>query len=194
MDSDIIKKLVQQVSSKKTKDYTYMVIFFLIFSFFIFFAIRPSLITALSLTKQEADLKSIDAAYEKDIVSVLAIQTQLQTYQNKLYLLSDALPEKPQIGSLLSDIEKNSQKNSITIDKVDLNSIQLSKNADINLSTVEMHIQISATYDRLISFMQDLSKQRRIKSIKSMDILKENAVATDSKNLKVSLKIIGYYL
>lgn len=194
MDNEVIKKLIDRVATKKTKDYTYIIIFFLIFSFFVFFAIRPSLITALSLSKQEGGLRGIDSSYEKDILSVLTIQSELQTYQNKLSLLQDALPEKPQINKLLSDLQDNSQRNSINIDKVDLNTIKLSKDNRTKLQTIEMNVQVTSSYDNFVTFLNDFSKQRRIKSVENIDIISGDSTATSSKDLKINFKIIGYYL
>ena len=195
MDSEVIKKLVEQVVTKKTKDYTYIVIFFLIFSFFIFFAIRPSLITALSLAAEENQLNKTNASYEADIVNILSLQNALQNYQDRLYLLADSLPDKPQLNKILTDIEQNGEKNSVVITKMNFNEVALTRKQTTDLHTVEVNIQAATTYENLLSFIEDLSNQRRIKSIDKIDILKDsNDVASSSKDLNVSIKILGYYL
>lgn len=194
MDSEIIKKLVNKAGSKKTAEYTYIVIFFLIFSFFIFFAIRPSLITALSLTKEEEELNKKNEAFEQDIINILSIQNTLQSYQDRLYLISDSLPSKPYLSKLLTDIEQNSEKNSIHITKIDFNEIILSKKKGDNLNKIEVNVQATSSFKNFRNFMSDLSNQRRIKSIEKIDILKDNSISSASSNLTITMKIVGYYL
>ncbi|GAB4219079.1 MAG: hypothetical protein Fur009_3420 [Candidatus Microgenomates bacterium] len=44
---------LKNIFTKKVQDYTYVILFLLIFSIFIIFAINPSLKTAFSLTKEK---------------------------------------------------------------------------------------------------------------------------------------------
>ena len=55
--------LLKSIFEKKSGDNIYVIFFLLIFSIFIVFAIKPSLMTAYSLKKEEIDLTKIDQVY-----------------------------------------------------------------------------------------------------------------------------------
>ncbi|GIW64964.1 MAG: hypothetical protein KatS3mg092_0897 [Patescibacteria group bacterium] len=67
----------------KSQDYTYIILFLIIFSIFIFFAINPSLKTAFSLKKEKNDLEVINNIYEQKIINIANIQNQLEENREK---------------------------------------------------------------------------------------------------------------
>lgn len=190
---ELIKTLTKKLSSKKTQNYTYLVVFFLIFSFFIFFAIRPSLITAVSLSKEEGDLKKINTSYESTITKIVQVQSDLQENQDKLHLITEALPEKPGLNKILQDIQETAKKNSVQVKKLNIESITLSKSNSSGVRRAEINLEISSNFDDLSSFLKNLNNQRRIKTIKRIDIGKA-AAASSSASLNTIIKITSYYL
>ena len=72
-----LKKIIRTLGDKKVRDYIYISIFFILFSIFIFFAIKPALTTAFSLKKEEEELKEKNLIYQKAISDA----------NNKLYIL-----------------------------------------------------------------------------------------------------------
>lgn len=73
-----IRQVLEKLKSKKAKDYTHITIFFLVFSIFIVFAIRPSLVTAFSLRQQREDLERLDTQYENVVSNIVANQSTLE--------------------------------------------------------------------------------------------------------------------
>ncbi len=108
--SSTIKELLKQFSSKKARDYGSLALFFIIFSTFIIFAIRPSLTTALTLAQKQKDLVKLDSEYESIVSSVVSNQAQLENVRDQLYLLADAMPNSPQINTLIKDIENEDKQ------------------------------------------------------------------------------------
>lgn len=182
------------ITSRKVKDYTYLIIFFLIFSFFVFFAIRPSLITAYSLTKEQQELQKINQSYEKAIIDITDLQRQLQLSQDKLDLLSESLPERPGLDKLITDIQESGERNSIVVRRIDVENISLSKNSTKSVSNVEISLAISSEFGDLNNFIKDLSNQRRIKAVKKIEIIKGEQIATVGGTLNAELTLYGYYL
>jgi Tfp pilus assembly protein PilO len=188
--SEFIKDIVRKLTSEKTRDYTYLIIFFLIFSFFVFFAIRPSVITAVNISREEAELRRINATYEAIIANVVNIQTELQTFQAKIQYLTDAIPPKPNLNKLFADIERNAQRNSVTLTRSDIENVKFYKEA--GLGNLEIDLEGTATFDNFKSFMKDLSQERRIKFIKNIQL--DKTPGTASADLKIIFKITGFYL
>jgi len=77
-------KITNAIFSKKTRDYTFVALFLIVFSVFIMAAIRPSLSTATSLKKEEADLKKVDSMYESKISNINLVQSQVEANRDNL--------------------------------------------------------------------------------------------------------------
>src|SRR5574340_819007 len=109
--------IAKSIFTKKTGDYTFTIMFFLIFSMFIIFAIKPSLTTAASLKKEEEDLEKIDAVYEKKIIAIATIQQAMEANRNDFFLLGQAISSYPKVNKMIEDIKSVADQNSFTVQK-----------------------------------------------------------------------------
>ncbi len=189
MDKQAVTK---SIFTKKSQDYTFVVLFLLVFSVFIFFAIGPSLRTAFSLKKEEADLKVVDTVYEQKIMNISSIQDQIEQSREKLPLFNQAISQYPEVNKMVDDVKTIADKNQFTIKKAniaDVNLIQSKKQID----RVRLIIEGKTGFDNLIGFINDLFQQRRLKAITNLSISPDRE-ATTSGQLEVILTIDGYYL
>jgi len=189
MDLNVISK---SIFEKKSREYIYIVFFLLIFSVFIFFAIKPSLTTAYSLKKEEIDLTKIDKVYEEKINNITLIQTQIEENRDNLPLLNQSFPEHPEVNKIIEDIKKIADKNSLFINKASIVDINFSK-TNKEKQGVELKMEATASFENLRKFMTDIFSQRRLKLIDNL-IINQDRESSDSGNLKVVLTINGYYL
>ncbi len=189
------KYIVNKLLSRKTKDYTYLAAFFLLFSFFLFFVIRPNLLSVFNANTKIEELKKIDAVYGEQIIKVIDLQTSFENNRSAFSLLSDAIARSPQVNKILSDINTLIDKHELTVDRVNIGEINLkeAKLAD-QLKAVTITVETGGTFQNLISFIEDLSKQRRLKVIKSFSMGRDDKGSTDSAALKVRFDIEGYFL
>ncbi len=192
--SDLLKELLKKIRSKKGQDYTYLTVFFLIFSAFIMFAIRPSLITAFSLKKEEKDLEQLDSNYEKTISTVVSNQSTLESLRDRLYLLNEALPISPQIDKLIKDILNNGKTNSINISNISVGDIDLINKTHNTQKKIIINLEANSSYENLIKFIKDLSNQRRLKILDSLEISTGSQSASQSGQLNIKMQIQGFYL
>lgn len=187
-------KLLKKLFSEKTINYTFASLFFIIFSVFLLFIIRPSLTTAFSLKKEEDDLKKINAKYIDIISGIIDTQSRLENNRDKLFLIEKAIPIQPQVNKIASDIENAGIDNSIMVNKMNIQEITLIGENKNYLQSVKVNIEARSTFEDLINFSKDLFKQRRLKSIEKIVILKDNEASTKSSQLKFSIVVNGYYL
>lgn len=169
-----------------------MVLFFLIFSIFIVFAINPSLKTAFSLKKEAKDLTKIDSLYEKKIMGISLIQSQIEDNRDNLFLLSEAISEYPEVNKMVNDIKTIADKNSLIIKKANIADVNLSQSKK-SLDKVRLIIEGKTNFDNLLTFIKDLSGQRRLKTIYNLIVNQDNE-STTSGQLQVTLTIDGFYL
>lgn len=189
MDLNLLSK---SIFEKKGSDYAFIIFFLIIFSVFITFAIRPSLITAFSLKKEEVDLTKIDRVYEEKISSITSIQTQIEENRDNLPLLNQSISEQPEVNKIVEDIKKIADKNSLIINNASIVNINLSKSYQ-EKQNVQFKMEATATFEHLRQFMTDMFSQRRLKLVNNLSI-NQDKESTASGNLRVVLVIDGYYL
>lgn len=191
MNIEVIKK---QLTGKRLQDYSYSIFFFLTFSFFLIFVIRPNLINVFSLHEELARLRLLDQNYENVIKKILDIQSFLESNRSDLYLLNQALSSRPQINRILDDINNAASQSGLTVNTMSISSINLkeiSEKKDKN--KVLVNLGASADFDQVLRFKTQLEKGRRLKLINSIQMNKES-YATGSANLDIRLEINTYYL
>lgn len=186
----------KKIFTKKTTDYTFTILFFLIFSIFIFFAIKPSLTTATSLKKEEIDLKAIDSRYENNIINIASVQSLMEEYRDQLPLLTDAISNHPQVNKMIDDITKAGELTSFAIKKASIGEVNLLDTKNKQLLTLHLTIEGASDFDTLMKFIQSLLNQRRLKTIEKMVITEnqDNQQASPSGQLRVVMDIEAYYL
>ena len=187
------KHLIALLSDKKRKDYTFTTLFFVIFSIFIFFAIKPSLSTALNLSKQETELLTIDSKYEQLIGQIVQIQTALEEVRDRLYLIDEAMPAQPYLNVIMSDIKKAASKNNVVVRTMNVEKINLVESKQDTFRSLVVSVELGSSFDDYIKFERDLIQQRRLKNITSVTIDRD-AESTESATLQISAVIEGYYL
>lgn len=190
------KRLLQKIFKKKEiKDYTYAILFFSISSFFLIFAIRPALTIALSLKRESSDLRRVNDLYERNILKLVEIQSTLESIRDKTPLLQGAIPEKPETNVLISDITNAAKISGLNVKNFQLASISLKKTASQNeLKHIKVQLQSNSNFQSTDGFIEALMQQRRLKTIKRLQIIKEKATETASGQLKVIIDFEGYYL
>lgn len=187
------KHLISSLNDKKTKDYTYTTLFFVIFSIFIFFAIKPSLSTAINLSKQEKELLSIDNKYELLIGQIVQIQSALEDVRDRLYLIDEALPPQPNLNVIMSDIQNSATKNNVAIRSMSIQRINLVESKKNAFRSMVVNVELGSSFDDYVRFERELILQRRLKNIKSVTIDRE-ALGSGSATLQIKAEIEGYYL
>lgn len=183
---------LKSVFNQRTTDYSFVIIFLLVFSVFIIFAISPSLKTAFSLKKEERDLTNVDNVYEKKIMNIADIQYQIETNRDDIPLLNQAMSQYPEVNKMIDDVKTIADKNSLIISKANISDVNLRQETK-QIDKVRLNIEAKAGYDNLQSFIKDLFSQRRLKMIDSLTI-RQDKESTESGTLTVVLVIDGFYL
>lgn len=187
--------ILDKIFTKKNKDYTYIILFFLIFSFFVFFAIRPNLLSVFSANSEIKKLKGTDEIYESQIMRIIDIQSLLETTRNDLPLISEAMPYYPQVNKVISDIETLTVKNKMATLKMNILNIELkdlNKKNDL-LKKIGVEMELEGSFDNARALIKDIENQRRLKFIKELSI-KNTEESSGSAKLNIQLKIESYYL
>lgn len=187
--------VTQLLSKKEITDYTYITLFFIISTMFVVFAIRPSLTIAFALRKEAQELKKINNEYEQNIVKIIALQSQLESVRNKIYLLEEATPSKPEIKIVVNNLQTVADQSGVQLKEFTIPEIilkgELKKEG---LQNIPFSLDLESEYQKLNDFINDLLLRRRLAVIKNLEINKTDVESTGSAELKYGIEIENYYL
>lgn len=187
---ELIAKLTQD---EKVKDYSYVILFFLISSFFAWFVIKPVLGIAFSLDRQKKDLDVIDAVYEKNLNELINTQSKLELIRDRVALLDQALPSGPHTQTVLQSIQNAAVKTGVSMSKVSIAKINIKTNGKTP-ETFSINTQIDGSFGQAQAFIQELMKQRRIKTINNLHMVSVNATEQSVSAVRLELVVEVAYL
>jgi len=177
---------------KKITDYSYSILFFLFFSFSIFFIIRPTLVTLFSLKKELFDLENVNKIYDDKIINFSQLQQYLETNRDKLIYLKEAVPDKPNLNKIIDNLYKAASVSGITFKSMNAPEVSLKEEKEKKYNTVVFNIETISDFNQMMVFLEGLLNQRRLKSIQKLSV-SHNEEGTSSAQLKVEMKIeMGY--
>jgi hypothetical protein len=184
---------------KSDPQYTYLIFFFIAFSVFTLFIIRPSLVTAFSLLQRERTLTEVNTQYEDTISRILATQSDLEQIQTQIPLIDAAVPKSPRLNAVLEDIKSAAQSSDVTIDSMNINKTSLVyTNSSNEVQSVHVVVFLNTTFEKYLEFQRILYSQKRIKNIVTSEFLKQGGDGESGQptgnQLKIQLEIAAYYL
>ncbi len=187
--------LLENLRNQKVKEYGFTISFFLIFSFFVVFAIRPNLTSVISLNEQLTQLRGLDVQYENSITKIITLQSLIEQNRENFYLLDESLPSTPQVNKVIDDIKKNASESGLVIDKIVVDEVSLKGDTGKKkMRSFSVDLETTSEFENIKKFVSNLFLQRRLKSIQDLTLERDVAVSSGSAPLKIKLEIGGYYL
>jgi Tfp pilus assembly protein PilO len=187
--------LLENLRNQKVKEYGFTISFFLIFSFFVVFAIRPNLTSVISLNEQLTQLRGLDVQYENSITKIITLQSLIEQNRENFYLLDESLPSTPQVNKVIDDIKKNASESGLVIDKIVVDEVSLKGDTGKKkMRSFSVDLETTSEFENIKKFVSNLFLQRRLKSIQDLTLERDITVSSGSAPLKIKLEIGGYYL
>ncbi|MBI3379517.1 type 4a pilus biogenesis protein PilO [Candidatus Gottesmanbacteria bacterium] len=192
----IVNKAYQRITpfmkSKKTASYFTLTLSLFTLSFFGLFAIRPTLITAISLMKTVADLKQLSIDYENKIGSLVRAQSETEQIRDDIRLIDIALPSNSYFSKLARAVEKFAAQENFSVNQLQIDPVPISNPPTLGKLYEYGFILVgTGKYPSISAFLNHLVNWQRIVSIKSMEFTQIGG--TESATLRLSLKGTTYY-
>ncbi|OGG17017.1 hypothetical protein A3D77_03770 [Candidatus Gottesmanbacteria bacterium RIFCSPHIGHO2_02_FULL_39_11] len=186
------RRLGELIKEKKMASYLTLTLTFVTLSFFGLFAIRPTLITAISLTRSVSELADLKNQYENKIGDIIRAQGEYEKIRESVPLIDAALPETPSFDTLSQGLERLAQKNTLSIIQLQIEPVPLSKTPFTgSLKQYDFSLTGRGTYLTVNSYVKDLLNWKRVVILSGLDIAHDEA--TTSGMLRVSIKGTAYY-
>ena len=158
--SPLFKYLEEQRQVKKNRKIFELSITFGLISFFLFFAVRPTLLTISALIGDVQSKKVLSTKVKAKIDQIIIAQDNFASIQEKYFLVEDAFPSQQNYVGAMNLVDSATSQNNITLDKI--NFTQSEKNY---FST---QISTSSSFMSTINLIDNLSHARRLLDISQM--------------------------
>ncbi|MBI2617444.1 type 4a pilus biogenesis protein PilO [Candidatus Gottesmanbacteria bacterium] len=186
------KRFSPLITNRKTASYLTLTLTLLSLSFFGIFAVRPTLITAVSLFRSVSDLKQLNTEYEQKIGDIIRAQAEYEKILNDIPVINGSLPQNPAFSQVAGNIEKFASREGFTITQLQIDNVPISTPSSTNrISEFGFRVIGTGDYQTVMAFFSHLLNWRRIVSINSFDMTPEGS--TNSGTLRLSLRALTYY-
>lgn len=187
------RRILPIIKHSKSAHYFTITLSLFSLSFFGLFAIRPTLITAVSLIKSVTDLQKLNIDYENKIGSIIRAQAEYEQIRDSIPLIFSAVPETSQFHNLSKTLELLAQKYNVSINQLQIDSGPISKSGKTNeVDHFGFVLVASGDYLSFSAFISQLTNLPRIINISSIDIINAGNQQNPA-NLRLTLKATTYY-
>ncbi len=188
----------------KNRIYTTIIFSFLAISLFGWFAIRPTIQTILLLQREIQDKQHVNIQMEEKIADLIEARTQLDLIVNKLYLISDAIPQTTQPIDLSLQLRNMISSNQTDMQTLSIGKVPIAENdgntkLENALKSTEFTINTSLIngYPQLENILIGLNNMRRLVTVRSMNFSQETDSGSNSESsmtvpVKLSLQLEAY--
>lgn len=152
--------------------YTGLILSLLAIAFFGIFALRPTVVTIVSLYKEIQDKKVTDQQLQVKINDLLEAQNNYAQVSGSVYIVNQALPENPSLVDLVYQIEILSQNEGVSLTSLNFSPVDLQgkapnrgadpKNRNRNGTEMSFDITLRGDYQNLKNFLGQTEKLRRL--------------------------------
>ncbi len=193
---ELVKHVKDFFKKQENKNYLYLSVFFLIFSFFLIFIIRPTLKSAFQSKAKREELLKATTKLEEIINKSVVLQSEAEKYRDDFPLLFEAIPKEVNISQVMREVTNAVRENNLVIVNSSVSDIKLVGGEDKGLKTVKLKYVLEGKFSDFLKFMKALENQRRLKTIRQASFLRKGEIeinATGEAVLNIKLEIETYF-
>jgi len=185
---------------KSTRAYTGLTLTLFTISFFLFFAVKPTVTTITRLLKTITDQKTVSSSLQQKIASLARAQDEYNLISTNLPLLVEAIPEEAQADRLAQYLETTAYLAGVDLTGMNFESIPLWGETVAGERELNFKIQATGDYANLKDFLGRCLGLRRIIQVQSFGFRvskgTESGEVAEGENTVLTLNIGGkaFYL
>lgn len=185
---------------KKARTYAGIILSILATTFLLTLAIKPTLITIAGLIKQIDDQKLAAEKLQNKINALSQAQNEYEIVKNELPLVDQALPENPEVSTLIKQLEALSYQSGVVPESIKIGQAEIMDGSSAKKETgvkeeisqsIRIKLTVSGDYQKLKTFFRSLSSLRRLILVDSFSFKAEK---DEKQNLTLNLEAAAYYL
>lgn len=173
----------------------------------IFAAIRPTLTNVAALQKKIEDLNTLNKKADNKIAQVFSAQNQLNTFQDKLRLFDEAVPDNFSYQGMAGRIELLARQKNLSVETVTMPGVKLfgtgkatgewsskllTKNAT-NIMKASMSFTVTGDPKNIIDFLTEIENLDRVTLLENVIMSAEKESDNKASALKTTGQISFYF-
>lgn len=188
-------------ANKKVRVYTEIILSLAAISFFLVFAIKPTLVTITELVTTIKDQQLVVAQLQNKITALGAAQSEYNLVSSDLYLVDEALPKDSQLAALVKQIEVVASQSGATLGSVKFDPVtlkevatdpkEISQIAAQTAKEINFSLTVAGDYLNLKEFLHRLNALRRVIAVDTFSLKIKKA---ESQTLTLGISGKAYYL
>jgi len=160
---------LSKVDQERLKEYIYISLTLFTVSFFILFAISPTLNTVANLNKQYDDNKLIYDALKQKRKDLASLDTQYEALKSDIDFVYSAIPKSTKIPKLTRQVENIAASNDLKITKLAFGTIEIYPNVKTTpIYSFSFTVSVAGSRENANKFISDLINFDRIVGIDSI--------------------------
>ncbi len=180
------------VADPLVRGYFSLVASLLLVSFFLVFALSPTINTILALQKKIGEQKQVDTALQKKIADLVAAQASYAQIQEILPAVFVGIPVTPTPQTIISGVVVSASGSGVKLAGISFHDLPLSSDliTSLDLTPVEFSLSVTGDYAAARDFLGRVENVSRLIKIKSIGV----SQITTSTQVSININAQGYYL
>jgi len=180
---DYIKK--QQENRKFIKSIEIGATFILI-TFFLVFALRPTILTISSLKGDIESKKLLKEELRVKINKVIAAQELFSQVQERYQIVNSSLPDKPNFYEASSIVQQIGQKYGVAADSMAFNLEVGEVKEDPRIQAYNVSVGVNGPFTNALKFVTEILKNRRTGYISALNFVNQTELNNNSASPSVT--------
>ena len=154
---------------------------FVLISFFLFFAIRPTVLTISSLWGDIQSKQLLKNQLKTKINNIIQAQGFFSQVQEKYQIINTSLPDRPSFYETAQQIQQTGNTDLLNLNSFDYD-LQTGNNSSTptNLKTYQISLKVNGSFSAATRLISDLLNNRRLINIGSINIGPSGLVSSDT--------------
>ena len=187
----------RKLSRKETRALLATAFTFFTVSFFVFFAIRPTLTTIASLQRQIKDARKLDKDLTDKIMVLTQARERYDIIQGGILTLEEILPVGEHIIDLIRELRAIENRIQATVSGKNFSNISLvpiKKKRGFTLRSLRLALSFSGDYKRVKELLRLLETSKKMIEVKSLSLEPTIIKDTGERGIKVNIQANYYFL
>lgn len=143
---------------------------FLLISFFLFFAIKPTITTISALVGENTSKEILSKQMRLKINNIIQAQDNFSKIQEKYQIVEDALPDSPRYSDALTQVRSASQRSLVNLDKINFNISENTEKNNPNLNNFSIIANTKSNFSSVVNLIDKLLNNRRIMDFTNINL------------------------
>ncbi len=177
-------------SSIVRRDYTLLTFVLVFTSFFLFFAIRPSVSLIVTLNKERSEYTRINELLDKKIQDIITAQNNYIALAPFINQINLAIPNR----QVISDTKELISTGTPEMLSFSIEDSTLIPIPSAQLSTIAINVSVGGTYSILKDYMTSIRSKPRIITLESLEINRGESTTSGELNSTMLLQTYFYHV